>query len=635
MESPRLKLRLNSLIVLTVLLASSPAFTFTVTHDPQTGQGILRANTCQELQPLFMDLKQWLESNNEIYTGPLLDCNQNSHQTTLDLTPFIPSHIQNLYSLYPKCTGFNCLDAALIERRFHKNPRHTSGGEWKNYLRHYCTPRKQGEAPSLGDLGAIQELQLDSHKNIVGMTEIHGFTAIGQKLAFSKNGQYEDSAAEIAPLEDVLRIYGIANKPNCINLPIPDKACPRSLTYFSCKAPTDFLYGKPTLHLIDMALSQCVTTGNLQTLGGIGQLLNTVKKTIQWSEGIKKPLSLLYTTVDSYHTQMRHLTFIDLYKNLDKRIASCSPKKLNEQNPDQETLLLYATMEGDLNKVDLLVQNKVDLDLANASGLTPLMKAIDHKHSKIVETLLQGGVDPNLPDKSGWTPLIFAADNGYFKGIQLLIHSKANVNLPDLAGWTPLQSAVNRGYLAIAKFLILHKANVNRSNNEGWTPLHTAASNGDMDIVKELMAHGANLNPLNKDGMTPLALALAQGHYDIVKELLAAGANPNIPNRLGWSPLERTAHSGDLIALRLLIDAHVPLEGINNPQGFTALALAVRNGHVDTVKVLLDAGANPTALSKKGQTVLYLTNHPKKVTSQELFDLIDQAKRKWKKFQKE
>jgi uncharacterized protein len=61
------------------------------------------------------------------------------------------------------------------------------------------------------------------------------------------------------------------------------------------------------------------------------------------------------------------------------------------------------------------------------------------------------------------------------------------------------------------------------------------------------------------------------------------------------------AGRGDI--LQALIDAHFPLE-TKTPQGYTALILAAYDGHPDTLKLLLSAGADPCAADRHGNTAL-------------------------------
>jgi ankyrin repeat protein len=63
------------------------------------------------------------------------------------------------------------------------------------------------------------------------------------------------------------------------------------------------------------------------------------------------------------------------------------------------------------------------------------------------------------------------------------------------------------------------------------------------------------------------------------------------------------ARAGRNDILQALIDAHFPLE-TKTPEGYTALILAAYDGHADTLKLLLSAGADPCAFDQHGNTAL-------------------------------
>jgi ankyrin repeat protein len=105
-------------------------------------------------------------------------------------------------------------------------------------------------------------------------------------------------------------------------------------------------------------------------------------------------------------------------------------------------------------------------------------------------------------------------------------------------------------------------------------------------------------------GNTPLILAARRpGNDRTVKLLLERGANAGEHNNVGVSPLIAGAASGDLETVRLLLDAGAKLDdlpGMHDP-GVTDLAAGLRtplmwaayHNDVRMVRVLLDRGADP------------------------------------------
>lgn len=85
-----------------------------------------------------------------------------------------------------------------------------------------------------------------------------------------------------------------------------------------------------------------------------------------------------------------------------------------------------------------------------------------------------------------------------------------------------------------------------------------------------------------------------------VKRLLMAGADPNgMPNR---PPLTAAAYQGNVGIVRLLLDQpEIEVDKRDN-DGYTALIWAASKGHASMVDRLLEAGADPTLRSKRGES---------------------------------
>ncbi|KAL6431696.1 hypothetical protein ACFW04_007321 [Cataglyphis niger] len=94
-----------------------------------------------------------------------------------------------------------------------------------------------------------------------------------------------------------------------------------------------------------------------------------------------------------------------------------------------------------------------------------------------VERLLDRGHDPRQEDTSGYTPLHFAARHGHFEVCELLLNHGANVNAitPSIKA-TPLHRAATQGHVKTVETLLRHGANANLKDIDGKTALHRAIS---------------------------------------------------------------------------------------------------------------------------------------------------------------
>jgi len=82
----------------------------------------------------------------------------------------------------------------------------------------------------------------------------------------------------------------------------------------------------------------------------------------------------------------------------------------------------------------LLATRKVDVDVKDGNGRTPLSYAAEHGHEAVVKLLLETeGVDINVKDEGyGRTPLSYAAEHGHEAVVKLLLaDSRVDVDTKD------------------------------------------------------------------------------------------------------------------------------------------------------------------------------------------------------------
>ncbi|KAL8786582.1 MAG: hypothetical protein Q9213_002719 [Squamulea squamosa] len=77
----------------------------------------------------------------------------------------------------------------------------------------------------------------------------------------------------------------------------------------------------------------------------------------------------------------------------------------------------------------------------------------------------------------------------------------------------------------------------------------------------------------------------------LLRHLLAQGVDPNLRRANGASLLQKAAESGRIEIIKILLEFGVSINAEGAPYGGTALWYAARQGLVDTVEVLLGAGA--------------------------------------------
>lgn len=121
-----------------------------------------------------------------------------------------------------------------------------------------------------------------------------------------------------------------------------------------------------------------------------------------------------------------------------------------------------------------------------------------------------------------------------------------------------------------------------RVNAHGETALMIASLRGELDLVRAMVDHGAKVDG---DGWTPLAYAASRGQTAVAKFLIdhAARIDPPAPN--GSTPLMLAAYFGYDDTVRMLLDAGAD-PSQRNALGYDAVDLAIQQGHTATADLI-------------------------------------------------
>src|SRR5688572_23802927 len=135
--------------------------------------------------------------------------------------------------------------------------------------------------------------------------------------------------------------------------------------------------------------------------------------------------------------------------------------------------------------------------------------------------------------------------------------------------------------------------------------LRTAATRGDLARVQDLIGQGVDVNrPLGTPSNSPLNRAIEGGDVAIVRAVVGAGADVNAIGESGWTPLMVAAFIGTPSVVDLLISAGARIDTVEPRHHNTALLVAVRKGHLETVERLTRARADPNQGSEWGDAPL-------------------------------
>src|SRR5688572_25355992 len=252
--------------------------------------------------------------------------------------------------------------------------------------------------------------------------------------------------------------------------------------------------------------------------------------------------------------------------------------------------------------------------VAAADSTPPLVAAIKANDTAAVQALLKKRADVNAPEADGTTALHWAARADNLEMVRTLLKAGADVKRADRYGITALQLAAVNGTAPIVKALVDAGSDVNAVLPEGETILMTASRTGRPEAVEILLAAGAKHDAREKwQGETALHWAAAENHADAVRVLLKHGADIDLRSTeqkyrsrrsgqsilpLGsWTPMMYAARENAIEAGRALAAGGANLNLVD-PDGATALVLAIINANFDFAAMLLDAGADPNIVDK-------------------------------------
>ncbi len=257
-----------------------------------------------------------------------------------------------------------------------------------------------------------------------------------------------------------------------------------------------------------------------------------------------------------------------------------------------------------------------DLIMGTGSSMTPLYAAALRGHDELCKVLIKAGVDALSAGAQG-IPLIAALRQGHDDIVRsLAAHHRVRGHSLNLAARSlPLHIAIKEAPSANSLRRLLPLGfDIEAADPTLSTPLQLAAAQGRVDMIDALVEMKAEVDGFGKPpsgnemhapreaGRTPLMLAAAAGHSEAVQRLIELGADT--ARRIDSQSL--TAPSTDPLAKT------GPEVRVGGPrladEGCNALMLAAQAGHVDVVRVLLQAAPDLETANHDGDTAIVLAN---------------------------
>ncbi len=259
-----------------------------------------------------------------------------------------------------------------------------------------------------------------------------------------------------------------------------------------------------------------------------------------------------------------------------------------------------AVQRGDFARVRALLHARPELigmDMSEGDEHRALHYAVLNHDPAMVRLLMEAGADAHKgiwPHRDATSALTIARDRGY-DDIVAAIEEEERARREELscpnATVSPVQDQINAAIAAAdnATAIALLEADgslIQACDSRGGTPLHTAAEEGNAEIVEWLLKRRGKVNKEDMAGLTALdraALWLDAESYRPIAELLRQYG--------GLRTIRSAVAQADAEGVRELLEANPALlRQLGNDGGL--LALAVKHGQIEMVRLLLDLGAD-------------------------------------------
>ena len=298
----------------------------------------------------------------------------------------------------------------------------------------------------------------------------------------------------------------------------------------------------------------------------------------------------------------------------------------------KDLLMQRAARFGSMELTRILLEEGVPIDQRDKEGFSPLLTAVEADHRDLADFLIAEGADLKVRTQHGTGLFTIACGAGNIELAEKLLAEggwDAELKRPSL-----LQEMVQCGNVRGVEFVLKHGADVNyRPPQKRGTPLSAAIVGPDFRkdiapgprtspteddfsrIVELLLAHGARADQSEPDGQSVVSLAARHCGARVMKALLQAGGKSllNKKSTYNETPLQIAISHGRAETVKVMLEAGADCNVLLDA-GQNLIQHAAASGNAPALKLLIDEGMAPDAINPKEETspLVYaaLTNSP-------------------------
>ena len=322
-----------------------------------------------------------------------------------------------------------------------------------------------------------------------------------------------------------------------------------------------------------------------------------------------------------------------------------------------DELVFHICCKKDLfQAVSWFLENDINIEIENDQKETAIFYAIHSKSTAILQILIENKININhlnIYNRTALQDAVISANSN--RVVNYLLQVTTSISNCDIHGNNLIFDALANGSIeVIKKIAAIDKININQINEDGNTILHKESVLKNTKLSILLMELGANPTILDKYGKSFLFYSIAKGidSLEIIEKAIKLNYNINIKNAQNKTLLMesisyflntskeneqlRISHlsmSKELMRLGVNVDSvdnknenafflatrsedreliNIFLENCNvnldhkNINDETVLSILVLNGirNNDLIKLFLEKGANPNIENKFGKTII-------------------------------